>query len=223
MGMNKVFQIFILASFMAFGVNGQSALYVGFNSALAASGSNNEILKSYNLKSNVTETINPLRLNSGFELGYLYGNDVAALTLSFGYNRKESSGMETNLNGDILERKLQYNFISYSAGAEIGAEDFRLGGTIGYRRSRIKSSLGDVDLTSLVSEGNMVSRLYLMYRFKGSGLTSLAIRPYIDFAWSPTNVTALQNELTGTNTAIYQDKFQMFGLSLLFINGAQYD
>ncbi len=205
-------------------VQGQSSLYVGFNAAYVPSGNNNKILDAYNLRSEVTEEISPLRLNSGFELGYMYGNDVGALTLSFAYNRKESSATETDAAQDLLERRLQYNFVTFSAGAELGAEDFRLGGTMGLRRSRVKSSLGaGQDFLSIVSEGNLVSKFYLLFRIKGSGLTSLAIRPFVDIAWSSTNITALQNELNTSNTRIYQDKFNMFGLSILFINGAQYD
>ena len=203
---------------------GQSNLLVGFNTGFVLAERNNSLIDEYNLRSEVDESLEHLKFISGFELGYQYGNDVSAITLSFSYLRKETKGTELNIDDETLNRRIQYSFLSFATGGEFGSERVRLGANLGYRISKFNSSLGtSVDYKNIVSEGNWVSKLYLQYKFGGSAQTCFAIRPYFELAWGSTNFTALRNELIDQNSQIYQQKFHTFGISFLFINGPQYD
>lgn len=215
--------LFMLSLYSFHGIS-QLNFTVAFNGGYALAGDNNQMLADFNEinKDNVTDQFKPLKFMSGLDLGFRYNVDFSAISIGYSSMRRKRSANQLLDENTALNTTLNYSMGTYYIGVETGTNRVRLGTNIGWRNVKIKSTIGtSTDLETIVQERNWVSKFYLNIFARGNDISSIALRPYFDFAWGKTGLSPASNRLFDQPNDGINDNFHVIGLSIVFYNGPQ--
>jgi len=195
---------------------------VAFDGGYVLAPNNNQMLKNFNNVNSetVTDQFKSLKFMTGLELGFRYNVDFSAFTFGYSTMRRKRTANQI-IEDDVLGTELNYSMGTYYLGVETGSSRVRLGTSIGRRSVKIKSTIGVTnDLEQIVKEANWISKFYMTFAARGNDISSIAIRPYFDFAWGGTNIRDAYDRLLNQAPNV-RDNFHVIGLSIIFYNGPQ--
>lgn len=215
--------IVLMITLLSFEGMSQLNFTVAFNGGYTLSSNNNQMLKDFNRinTDSITDAFKPLKFMSGLDLGFRYNVDYSAFTIGYSTMRRKRSANQLTDASTVLNTTMNYSMGTVYMGFETGTNKVRLGSTIGYRNVKIKSTIGtSSDFETIVEQRNWVSKFYLSFFARGNDISSIALRPYFDFAWGGTNLDPAYDRLLSVKPNA-SDNFHMIGLSIVFFNGPQ--
>jgi hypothetical protein len=133
--------------------------------------------------------------------------------------------LSTNL---AFKDKWFLSLTEYSFGIENYFGHFGYGASLGYRTARFKTDIvGSTRKKKLVTdESGWGSKFYLIFQFPGQKV-GIAFKPYIQVPLQTIDVSSFDQELNEQLNPSYQsvkpleEKFMMYGISIVLYNGRQ--
>ncbi len=202
----------------------QVNIRVGYNVAKIQAEKNESLIKIFNESEPHVESGFPqLNILHGFELGLRYNFGFLGFDLGFSNLGRDRTASVFNVTDEVIdERELKYSFNNFSFGIENVFDRFGYGGSFGVNFFRVKSRVGALDASTVLSDQYWNSRFYLMWNLRGSDLMCLSIRPYVDMSWETTNLSPIQDDIYSSPSvpsSALDEKPIFFGISFLFYNG----
>ncbi len=205
----------------------QLNLKIGYITNYINSDINNQIFDHYNeTKPGLSSTFGKLHFLHGIQLGLRYKINMAAIEFTWENSSRSRMAIgEDPITGAYFDKNLFYKLSSYSIGLQNNFGAFGYGATIDSRTLRVQTNIGSSeDKREILSDTGLSSKFYLSFNVDSGDFMSMSIQPFIQIPWENVNLFNIENELID-NTMNMEDEFNenliVFGLSIVFYNGAQ--
>ncbi len=219
----KGISILFLFLFLPNGIFAQLNVKAGYSASYADPTINNGILQAYNAERPwLDKTFSDVHFLSGLVLGARYRFDFVAIDVSWygRFKRVQVEGIDPTLS-TAYERRLNYNFNSYSVGIENFIGSFSLGASVDINKTGVRTQkTGRDDRFSVIDQWGYGSHFFISYNVKSTQL-QFSIRPFIQIPWTNVDLTPLSEELEVSVTGDQKENFRNFGIMFIFFNGPQ--
>jgi hypothetical protein len=214
--------IYSICFISAIKLNAQFNFKVGYNGQYALLNEVNSLFNIYNQQPSVTDKYKKFHFMNGLELGARY-----MFTPSFGVelsgSNTYSSNNETTFKSgtDIKTDEWRISQRVYSLGLESFVSNFGFGASVGYNKwIYAKDIVGASKKQNVFSDDFFMAKINVSIN-AFSESTSFALKPYYAFPITSTkSISPIGNLLTpGNSTASLFEKYQTFGLAIVFYNG----
>ena len=162
-----------------------------------------------------------LRWVHGFEAGLRFKAGIHALEVSYlgGYQRLRAT-FTNPAGGDDLTDKIKFDVHGASIGYQLSRDFFGAGFDLQYQWYVTRGELKSPDRGFKDSQGILAKQVYIMLILEGAGSSSMAIKPYYILPNKAYDATEL-NQFFGVKDGPEKDKWNRFGISIMFYNGAK--
>lgn len=194
---------------------------VGFTSGRASSDEIRSIFKEYNEAQNFEEELGSLVWLNGVNLGFRRKYENMAVYIGWTNLRRTKSGFKEMDNG-LFEKDLKFTMNTYELGLENYIGFFAYGFSLGQRTLNIKTPIAASDKDRVVSsDSQWISRFHFSLNSGGGSFSSIALKPFIEFAWQDNDLNDLNDELLPPKVINISDRIHLVGVSIIFYNGSQ--
>lgn len=216
--------VWLLAVFFGLSspVNAQLNLKTGYSISFLQDAAVNQLIHTYNQTKSFTRDFKDLKWLHGFEAGLRYKTGVHALEVTYlgAYQRLRATASNP-AGGEDLTDKLKFNVHSAGLAYQISSGAFGAGFEIQRQWYVTGAERKQPDRNWKHTQGMWAKQVYLMLNFEGSGSVSMTIKPYYIFPSEAYDCIPLQEFLETNGDDPELNKWNRFGLTLLFYNGQQ--
>jgi len=208
---------------------GQFNIKVGYTGGFMKAPDLNRIVDNFNTKyDKFSDQLDQFKSLHGLELGLRYRIGSVGAELSWSNLTDNSDVITTLPTGTVLQDKWFLSMTEYSFGLENYIGLFGYGASIGYRTARMKTDIPQSRRKKqlITEESAFTNKFYLLFQAPGSKV-SLVFKPYIQLPLGNINVSGFDQGLNEQIDASYQavriqeERFFMYGISILLYNGRQ--
>ncbi|MEO6189422.1 MAG: hypothetical protein ABIO44_02705 [Saprospiraceae bacterium] len=222
----KLHFVFLLLSLSHLGIRAQFNFQVGYAYSWSEFSKLNEIINNYNkLHPEFSKKMGSLNGLHGIILGLRYQYPHIALTGSWSnqINNKYSLSPPAGTSTVEIKQELFYKNQIFSLGLESVTGMVSVGSTIDFRIFGIKGRHDfDEGKYNIMQVQEFGSNFYTQLDFPVSHRMALLLRLNYCFPWNGIDLTALDKSLNPLSSpSIKNEKFNQFGISLIFSNGFQ--
>ncbi len=236
MYINKIYSLLVVLLLIGItSANGQFNIKVGYTGGFMKAPVLNDIVDRYNVKfGNADAPLEHFKSIHGLELGLRYRLNKVGFEVSWSSMTDRSSvlgkpsvGPSTNA---LFSDKYFLSLTEFSFGLENYFGNIGYGASIGNRTVRMKTDItgSTKKKREILSESGISTKFYLIFQYPGDKV-GIAFKPYFQVPLTGLNMSGfdkeLNNELDGNDTFIPKDnqeeKFSMFGFSIVLYNGRQ--
>jgi len=228
----------VLLAFFALSVptSAQFNVRIGYSLGFVSPETNNSIIQLHNTqRAMFFDQYTPaedLNLMYGISLGLRYKLDLGSLELHWeSISRTLASTGRTRpeppLPTTSLTQEIQYSLNMLMLTYETNFNRIGIGSSIGKNFLGIKEILSNskdkpsfLDNDSGQDSNHFIARFHIAFNFYGNSTVAFAIKPFIQFAVTNSDLTPLADNL-GVSTNNTKEGFPMWGLSFAFYNGRQ--
>jgi hypothetical protein len=213
----------------------QVNIKVGYTGGFTKAPTMNNVVDRFNadfLKNNpegkLDDALDQIKSLHGLEIGLRYRVNSVGFELSW-HNMSDKSDVFGTLNDkSSFQDKWFTSITEYSLGVENYFGNFGYGASLGYRTARIKTDIvGAPRKKRLVTnESGLASKFYLIFQYPGDKV-GIAFKPYVQVPIKDIDISSFDQELNVQLNNTYQavkpqeERFFMFGLSIVLYNGRQ--
>lgn len=200
--------------------NAQVNVKTGYSISLVSDPAVNDILDQYNSFFNYTKELKNLKWMHGFEAGIRYKSGPHAFELSYMGAYRNFRGYFTNPNGgnDIYD-KIGFDVHAGGLGYQVSDGFFGIGTDIQYQWYVTKGELILPYRTFKDVQTMWATKLYLMLTLQGSSNVHFVLEPYYVLPFDGYDARPLQQFLGTADVNYPRNKWDRWGISLLFYNG----
>ena len=216
--------VWLLAVFFGLSspVNAQLNLKTGYSISFLDDASVVHIIQAYNQGSTYSKNFKDLKWLHGVEAGLRYKTGVHALELTYLGAYQSLRATATNPSGgDDLTDKLKFNVHSAGLAYQLSSGAFGIVFEMQRQWYITGAELKQPDRNWKHTQGMWAKQAYLMLNFEGSGNVSMTIKPYYIFPSEAYDCAPLQEFLETNGGNLELNKWNRFGVTLLFYNGQQ--
>ncbi len=210
--------------FLSMTINAQFNIKVGYIAQYAPLKELNSQFDIFNKRADVTSKYRAFHFMHGLELGARYMlSPTLAAELSAG-NLFSSNNKSTVLVSNVAKNdEWRISQRIYNLGLESYLKSFSFGASVGYNKWSYSKDITGADKKQTVFSDNFFAAKISIGFTAKSDFTSMALKPYYAFPITGTkSISPIGDILSpGTNNANVFEKYQTFGLSVLFYNGPQ--
>ncbi len=219
----KGISVLFLFLILTISVAAQLNIKAGYSGSYTDPTINNGILQAYNAERPwLDKKFDDIHFLSGIVLGIRHRFEFVAIDVSWygRFKRVRVEGIDPTLS-TTYERRLNYNFNTYSFGIENFIGSFSLGGSIDINKTGVRTKKPERDDSfSVIDQWGSSSHFFISYNLKSTQL-QFSIRPFIQIPWTNVDLTPLSEELEISTTGSQNENFMNFGIMFIFFNGPQ--
>ena len=216
--------VWLLAVFFGLSspVNAQLNLKTGYSISFLQDASVDHIIQAYSQGKTYSKNFKDLTWLHGFEAGLRWKTGVHALELTYlgGYQRLRATATNPS-GGEDLTDKLKFNVHSAGIAYQISRDFIGAGFEMQRQWYITGAEVKQPDLNFKHTQAMWAKQVYLMFNFEGSGSVSMTIKPYYIFPSEAYDCLPLRDFLETNGSDLELNKWNRFGVTLLFYNGQQ--
>ncbi|HJW29836.1 MAG TPA: hypothetical protein VJ508_11425 [Saprospiraceae bacterium] len=202
-------------------LNAQINLKTGYNISFLSQHGLNDLLHAWNSTAQYTDEFHNLTWLHGFEAGLRYKTSIHAFELTYlgGYQKLNASGISPT-DQSTFKDKINIAINETGLGYSISGGVIGLGAEVHYQWYKSKATIHVRPETFKHVQGMIGYELFGTITLKGSQNIDLVLKPYYILPAESYKTEPLQDFL-GIKNLISKERWNRFGISLLFYNGAK--
>ena len=198
----------------------QVNLKTGYNFSIMSSPELDRVIDLYNEVQGHTSEFGKLKWLHGFDVGLRLKSDIHALELNYqgGYRALRAEGQSVNVT---YTDKINFAVHAFGIGYQAAGGIFGLGTDLQYQFYKTKVT-SEQDGNSFKNVQHMPAlKLYLLFTLKGRKGVDMALQPYYLHPFKYYDLEPLKNFIFHGGFFPKKEKWNRFGISLLFYNGSK--
>jgi hypothetical protein len=202
-------------------VNAQINLKTGYSISFLRDDAVDRAVLSFNEARDYLKEFKDLTWLHGFEAGLRFKSGIHAFEVSYlgGYKRLRANFTNPS-GGDDLTDKIKFDVHGAGVGYQLSRDFLGAGIDLQYQWYVTRAELKSPDRNFKHTQQMWAKQVYLMLILEGAGNTSMVIKPYYIFPSKEYNAQPLQDFIEA-NGNTDKNKWNRFGVSVMFYNGAQ--
>ncbi len=198
----------------------QVNLKTGYNFSILSNPGLDEVISIYNEVQGYSSTFKNLTWLHGFDVGLRMKSEIHALELNYQGVYKTLRAQSQSADQTLTD-KMNFAVHSFGIGYQASGGIFGLGSDLQYQFYKTKfNSEQDGNLFKNVQDMPAI-KLYIIFTLKGRKGVDMALQPYYVHPFKYYDLQPLKDFILEGGFIPEKEKWQRFGITLLFYNGSK--